>query len=147
MTRHCQVRDWNFTLFFNYKDEPGKLRAEKWREDSSIYLREIFQRVARFSAVAEETSDTSLRLKGFVSMKNRCTESHVKKILGKYSHCKPATFGDVLNTIQCFAIDRQTSLTGRLGDEDAKTIMRVMRDSERWERTRKGNEKTVKNEN
>ena len=105
-------------MFFNYKDEQGKLRVEQWRDDSSIYLREVFERVARFSAVAREVSETCLQLRGFVSMKNQCTEPHVKKILGKFSHCHPAPFGDVINMIQCFNIDPQTVLTGRLVTND-----------------------------
>ena len=72
-------------------------------------------------------------------MKNQCTQSHVKKILGKYSHCKPAPFGDVINLIQCFNIDRQTALMGRLatGDVDVKFVMRVIQGCEKWERGNK----------
>lgn len=128
-----QTKDWNFTLFFNYKDEQGKVRAEEWRNDSSIYLREVFERVARFSVVAREASDACLRLRGFVSMRNQCTQPHVKRILGKYSHCKPAAFGDVINLIQCFNIDRQTVLTGRLATSnvDVKFVMRVIQGHEK----------------
>ena len=125
-----QTKNWNFTLFFNYKDEQGKVRAEEWRNDSSIYLSEVFGRVARFSTVAKEESMTSLQLRGFVSMKNACSQPHVKKILGKFSHCHPAPFGDVINLIQCFNIDKQTVLTGKLAtnDVDVKFVMRVMRE-------------------
>ena len=122
-----QTKSWNFILFFNYKDAEGKIRAEEWRNDSSVYLREVFERVARFSAFAKEESGTSLRLRGFVSMKNGCTQSHVKRILGKYSHCKLAAFEDVINMIQCFNIDRETTLTGKLAvDVDVKFGMRVI---------------------
>ena len=133
-----QTKNWNFTLFFNYKDEQGKRRAEEWRNDSSIYLREVFGRVARFSTVAKEKSTTSLRLRGFVSMKNACTQPHVKKILGKFSHCHPAPFGDVINLIQCFNIDKQTVLTGKLAtnDVDVKFVMRVMREKTERERAK-----------
>ena len=63
-------------------------------------------------------------------MKNACTQPHVKKILGKFSHCHPAPFGDVINLIQCFNIDKQTVLTGKLAtnDVDVKFFMRVMRE-------------------
>ena len=126
-----QTKNWNFTLFFNCKDAQGKIRAGEWRNDSSIHLREVFERVARFSAVAKEESGTSLRLRGFVSVKNQCTQSHVKRILGECGHCKPAAFGNVTNTIQCFNIDRETTLTGKLAvDVDVKFVMRVIQAAE-----------------
>ena len=127
------AKKWNFTLFFNYKDEQGRLRAEKWRNDSSIYLRELFERKGKFSVIAKEESGSSLRLRGFVNMNNQCTQVHVKKILGKYSHCKPAPFGDVINMIQCFIIDKQAILTGRLdkSDVDVKFVMRVINEGEK----------------
>ena len=130
-----QTKNVNFTLFFNYKDELGNIWAEQWREDSCVYLREAFKRCSAVAREAVDLSETSLRLRGFVSMKNRCTQSHIKKILGKYSHCKQAPFGDFINVIQCFTIDRQMSLTGRLATtdmEDVRTVMRVIQGSEKW---------------
>ena len=71
-------------------------------------------------------------------MKNACTQPHVKKILGKFSHCHPAPFGDVINLIQCFNIDKQTVLTGKLAtnDVDVKFVMRVMREKTERERAK-----------
>lgn len=134
-------RNWNFVLFFNHTgDEEGKAQAIERRKESSIYLREVFDRVARFSSFAKEDSVTSLRLRGYLSMKNQCTKMYIKKILGKYSYCRPAPFGDLVNLIQCFIVDSHTILTGKpntTGD-DMRFVMRVIQDGEKWEEQRKG---------
>ena len=122
-------RNWNFIVFFNFKDVNSRAQAEHLREENLIYLRETFDRSARFSAVAREDSETSLRLRGFARTKNAMTQSHFKKKLGKHCHCKPASHGDVINMMQCFDLDRNTVLTGSIqaGSDSVVAIMGFMK--------------------
>ena len=121
--------NWNFIVFFNFKDTNGRARAERQREENLIHLRETFDRSARFSSVAREDSETSLRLTGFARMKNAVSQSHFKKRLGKHCHCNPASHGDVINMMQCFDLDREMVLTGSLhaGGDSVLAIMPFMK--------------------
>ena len=132
-----QSQNWNFVVFFNFKDANSRARAERQREENLIHSREAFDRSAKFSAVARENSETSLRLRGFARMKHTISQSNFKKTLGKCCHCNPASFGDVMNMIQCFNIDRDTVLTGSLcaGGDSVLAITRFMK--------REGNRKTT----
>ena len=124
-----QSQNWNFIVFFNFKDANSRARAERQREENLIHLREAFDRSAKFSAVARENSETSLRLRGFARMKHTISQSHFKKTLGKCCHCNPASFGDVTNMMQCFDIDRDTVLTGslRAGSDSVLAIMQFVK--------------------
>lgn len=132
------TKNWVFSVFFNYKDEAGRARAEVQRGEFLIYLKKTMERVARFSVIAKnaDRDDSSyLLLTGYVSMKNQCTQVHVKKLLGKHSHCKASGLGDVINLMRFYNIDKRLTVTGvfpcgghKSTPDDSEWAMRVIHD-------------------
>lgn len=124
----ASTRDWNFQVFFNFKDVEGRSYAEVKREEALVYLSKTFERSSRFSVLAKSEKEGSfLLLSGFVGLKNPCTLFHMKKILGKYSYCKPSVLNDVIQLLRYFNIDKDITVTGTLyRNLDAKFIMKVI---------------------
>ena len=106
-----KTKRWSFILYFKYKDAR---RAEKQRNESLIYLQETMKRSALFSVIAKDESNSSLILRGYMHLRNPCELPHVKKMMGKYSHCKPAVFDDIINLMLCYGIDKQCAVSGVL---------------------------------
>ena len=104
-------KNWNFIVFFNFRDVNSEARAQQQQEETSIHSKGVFERMAKFSAIAKEEAEN-------LRVQSSCTQSHIKRILGECSHCDPSSFGDVTNMIQCFDIDGHTTLTGLTCAED-----------------------------
>ena len=95
--------------------------------------------MTKFSVIAREEAESSLRLKGFARLKNACSQAYMKKILGKCSHCKAAVHGDIINMVRYFEVDRQAVLIGNLrNDEGVDSIMRYMKFRRVERQTEKG---------
>jgi hypothetical protein len=104
-----------FNLYFNCRDEEQRVWAETKREESLKYMRGTMERMSRFSVIAKDQKDLVLLLRGYMHLKNPCTrEYNIKRILGKYSNCKRATTGDIVNLLKYFNIDKDVTVTGEL---------------------------------
>lgn len=132
------VRDWSFQVFFNFTDDVGKDYSGVKRNDMLIFLKNAFERSARFSVIAKSGKEGSyLLLSGFVSQRNPCTLHHMKRILGRCSTCKPNGLGDVINLVRYFNIDKDVTVTGTIASRstDAKWLMKVIGDDNtRWQK-------------
>ena len=71
---------------------------------------------SRFSVIAKDENKVNScpLLRGYMNLKSTCTARHAKKLLGRYSNCKPSIFGDVVNLMKYFHIDKQLTVTGKL---------------------------------
>ena len=107
-------KQYVFILFFNYKDNKERMWAEKKRNDAIAYLKRLFENKAKFSCVARDESTSCLMLKGFMNLNLPCTQEYAKRLLGKYSSCKPSYFGDLVSLCRFVHIDRNLMTTGRL---------------------------------
>lgn len=110
-----------FTLYFDFKGKGNGLTrdkewAERKREDALVYLKRLFENKAQFSCTArdEAKSNGCLLLRGFVNLNSPCTTVYMKRMLGKYSACKPSYFGDMVNLCRFVHVDRNLIVTGRL---------------------------------
>jgi hypothetical protein len=83
-------------------------------------LKKTLDRVSQFSVIArdenvgKDENVGSLMLTGYIRMTNTCSQSHVKKMLGKFSSCVPTILGDVVNLLKFYSIDKYITVTGRL---------------------------------
>ena len=59
-------------------------------------------------------TNSCLLLRGYMNLNNTCNEGHAKKLLGKFSNCKPTVFGDVVMLMKLFHVNKQLTVTGRL---------------------------------
>jgi hypothetical protein len=129
------AKNWIFNLYFNYKDEEGRKWAETRRDEGLVYMKKTMERKSRFSVIAKDESKSCLLLRGYMHLNSACKRDHVKKLLGKYSNCKMASSGDVVNLLKYFNIDKNVVVTGELPSQnqrkkdDARWVMRVVRDS------------------
>lgn len=134
---------FTFNLFFNYEGSEGRARAEKWRGDSLIYLRKLFENKARFSVITKDENTngnkSTLLLRGFVNLNSPCAQVHMKRLLGKHSSCKRSYFGDVVCLCRLLHIDRDLVVTGKLPSSgnnaiksfngDPKLVIKILLDS------------------
>ena len=134
-----------FCLFFNYGNGGwAKENAEKKREDALVYLKALFENKAKFSCVAKDESRTTscLLLRGHVNLNSPCLQAHAKRLLGKFSTCKPSYFGDMVSLCRMVHVDRNLTVTGRLAcvgnnsikklkpfATDPKFVVRILLDS------------------
>ena len=107
------TKQYVFNLYFNDWGG-GEEWAEKTRENSLAYLRRLFENKAKFSCIAKDRDKNTLLLRGYVNLNSPCTQSYIKKMLGKYSNCKPSYFGDMVSLCRLAHIDRDLTTTGRL---------------------------------
>lgn len=127
------TKNWIFNLYFNYKDEEGRKWAETKRGESLTYIKKTMERMSRFSVVARDENESCLLLRGYMHLNNACTREYVKKVLGRYSNCKMTNYGDVVNLLKYFNIDKGATVTGELPSQnrrkkdDAGWVMRVVR--------------------
>ena len=96
------MKQCTFCLFFNYGDGWMKEKAEKRWEDALVYLKALFENKAKFSCIAKDESKTTscLLLRGYMNLNLPCTQACAKRLLGKFSSCKPSCFGDMVSLYQ-----------------------------------------------
>ena len=110
------TRQYVFNLYFNHRGEDGRGWAERKREQALVYLKRLFEDKAKFSCIAkdENKKSSTLMLRGYVNLNSPCTQAYAKRLLGKFSSCKPSFFGDMVSLCRLLHIDRNLTLTGRL---------------------------------
>ena len=108
------TKQYVFNLYFNYKGDKGREWAEKTREGTLTYLKRLFEGKAKFSCIAKDENKTSLLLRGYVNLNSPCGLDYAKRLLGKYSSCKPSYFGDMVSLCRLLHIDRDLTVIGRL---------------------------------
>ena len=143
-------KQYVFSLYFNYdgkSGENGLVRDRKWAEErrgnAIVYLKGLFNKKATFSCTAKDESrdGSRLMLRGYVNLNSPCTPAYIKRLLGKYSSCKPSFFGDMVSLCRLIHVDRYLTVTGRLphgrGDSnkiktftgDPKLVIKCLLDS------------------
>ena len=122
------MKQYTFCLFFNYGNG-GWTResAEKRRNDALVYLKALFENKAKFSCIAKDESRTKscLLLRGYVNLNSPCLQAYAKRLLGKFSSCKPSYFGDMVSLCWMVHIDRNLTVTGRLPCVGNNSIKRL----------------------
>ena len=117
------TKQYIFNLFFNFnfKEKDGEsIRGKEWaeekRDQALLYLKRLFENKAQFSCIARDENQGSncLMLRGHMNLNSPCTQAHAKRLLGKYSSCKPSYFGDMVSLCRFIHIDRDLTVTGRL---------------------------------
>ena len=120
-----------FTLYSNYVQRPldyvpketkdgrttvkmDRQWAEGNRDKTLAYLKRLFNVKAQFACIAKEDAPGKLMLRGYVHLNSPCSEAHLKRVLGKYSACKPAFFGDSVQLCRLLHTDRKLFVTGRI---------------------------------
>ena len=127
LTTKCYV----FTTYSNYVLRPpgyeaketkdGKVTAEMdktWaegkRDKTFEYLKRLLKVKAQFACIAREDAPGKLMLRGYVHLNSPCSEVYFKRLLGKFSACKPSYFGDAISLCRLLHCDRDLFVTGRL---------------------------------
>ena len=107
------AKNWIFNLYFNYKDEESRARAETRRCESLTYMKKTMERMLSFSVIAkdENKANSCLLLGGYINLNCMGTRVHVKKLLGKYSNCKMTTHSDFVNLLKYFNGDEDVTVT------------------------------------
>lgn len=137
------TRQYIFNLYFNFKGDASRERTWASREGALAYLKRLFENKAQFACIAkdENKNGSSLMLRGYMKLKSPCTPIYAKRLLGKYSSCKPSYFGDMVSLCRFVHIDRDLTVTGKLHGEsgsnknlksfngDPKLIVKVLLDS------------------
>lgn len=131
-----QTKNWIFNVHFHHKGAKGKEKAETTRCKSIVCLRRLLEDKSRFSVIAkdENKANSCLLLRGYMNLHNTCKKECAKKLLGKHSNCKPSIFGDVVNLMKYFHIDKQLTMMGRLpaqGNNGAKRMKSYATDA-KW---------------
>ena len=123
-----------FSLFFNFnfKEKDGEsIRGREWaeekRDQALLYLKRLFENKAQFSCIARDENQGSncLMLRGYMNLNSPCTQAHAKRLLGKYSSCKPSYFGDMVSLCRFVHIDRDLTVTGRLPHVGGNSIRKL----------------------
>jgi hypothetical protein len=119
------TKQYIFSLYFNFngKDDGngnGVIRDRKWaeerRENALVYLKRLFENKAQFSCTAKDDNrgGSCLMLRGYMNLNSPCTQTYAKRLLGKFSTCKPSFFGDMVSLCRFIHVDRDLTVTGRL---------------------------------
>ena len=121
------TKQYVFSLYFNYG---GALNrdvgwAEKKRDQGLVYLKRLFENKAQFSCIAKDGVSNCLLLKGCVNLNSPCTQVYAKRLLGKYSSCKPSYFGDMVSLCQLVHVDRNLLVSGRLPHIGGNSIKKL----------------------
>ena len=118
-----------FSIFFNYNSDKKEDRkwAEKRRDDSLVYLQRLFENKAKFSCIAKDEgrSVSCLLLRGYMNLNWPCTLACAKRLLGKFSSCRPSHFSDMLNLCRFVHVDRNLTVTGRLPKSGNNSIKKM----------------------
>jgi len=120
MNMEGTTKHYTFILYFNYnfKNKDGLTRDRTWaeerRENALKYLKRLFENKAQFSCIAKDEGSDFLTLRGYMNLNSPCTKLYAKRLLGKYSCCKPSYFGDMVSLCLFLHIDRNLTVTGRL---------------------------------
>lgn len=112
--------NWIFILHFNYKDKKSRHQAEAKRDEGLIYMKKTMERMSCFSVIAKDEHKSCLLLHGYMHLNNGCTRGHIKKVLGRHSNCKMTNYGDVVNLLKCFNIDKNMTVTGELPTQNSR---------------------------
>ena len=128
------TKQYIFSLFFNFnlKEKYGEsIRGREWaeekRDQALLYLKRLFENKAQFSSIARDENQGSncLMLRGYMNLNSPCTQGYAKRLLGKYSSCKPSYFGDMVSLCRFVHIDRNLTVTGRLPHIGGNSIKRL----------------------
>lgn len=131
-----------FNLYFNYRENKEREWAEKtrdgvltrgreWAEEKPdqalVYLKRLFENKAQFSCIPKDENQGSncLLLRGYVNLNSQCTQVYAKRLLGKYSSCKPSYFGDMASLCWFVHVDRDFTVTGRLPQIGGNSIKKL----------------------
>ena len=96
------------------KEDMNRQWAENKRDENLEYLQRLFNVKAQFACIAREDAPGKLMLRGYVHLHSPCSEGYLKRLLGKYSVCKPSYFGDAISLCRLLHTDRNIFVTGRL---------------------------------
>jgi hypothetical protein len=125
------TKQYIFSLFFNFNfidKNCGVTRGREWAEgkrgNTLVYLKRLFKNKTQFSCIAKDESRTasSLMLRGYMNLNSPCTQAYAKRLLGKYSTCKPSFFGDMVSLRRFIHVDRDLTVTGRLPHSRGNSI-------------------------
>ena len=122
------TKQYIFNLFFNYnfKSKSGDFTQREWAEEKCdtalAHLKRSFENKAQFSCIAKDENRDCLMLRGCMNLDSPCAQAHSKRLLGKYSSCKPSHFGDMVSLCRFVHIDRDLALTGRLPHTGGNSI-------------------------
>jgi hypothetical protein len=123
------VRQYTFSLYFNYgfkeDNKLGREWAEKAREGSLAYLKRLFESKAQFSCIAKDEAKDCLLLRGFMHLNSPCTQAYARRLLGKYSACRPSFFGDLVNLCRLIHVGRDLTVTGRLPNGRGNSVKQL----------------------
>lgn len=120
------TKQYVFNLYFNDKSGGGNTEwAEKTRDQALIYLKRLFENKAKFSCIAKDRDRNTLLLRGYVNWNSPCTQEYIKRMLGKYSSCKPSYFGDMVSLCRLLHVDRGLVTTGRLPTIGGNSIKKM----------------------
>lgn len=119
------TKQYVFNLYFNDRSKTGTEYAEKTRENSLTYLKRLFENKAKFSCIAKDRDNDTLLLRGYVNLNSPCTQEYIKRMLGKYSSCKPSYFGDMVSLCRLLHVDRNVTTTGRLPKIGSNSIKKM----------------------
>lgn len=118
------TKQYIFNLFFNFKetdngDGNGLVHDRKWAEErrksALAYLKRLFENKAQFSCTAkDERGGSCLMLRGYMNLNSPCTQTYARRLLGRFSTCKPSFFGDMVSLCRFIHVDRDLTVTGRL---------------------------------
>jgi len=116
-----------FSIFFNFNGDKEEDRkwAEKRRDDALIYLQRLFENKAKFSCIAKDENKSCLLLRGYMNLNSPCSLVYAKRLLGRFSSCKPSCFGDMLNLCRFVHVDRNLTVTGRLPKSGNNSIKKM----------------------
>ena len=123
------TKRWIWNRYFHYKsgDQESRDKAEAICYQTAGCLAKLLEGKSRLSIIAkgENKVNSYLMLRGFCNLNSTCAKQHVKKLIGKYSNCKPAVFSDVIMLMKYFFLDRHLMVTGRIpsqGNNSTKTM-------------------------
>ena len=128
------TKQYIFSLFFNFnfKEKDGEsIRGREWaeekRDQALLHLKRLFENKAQFSCIArdENRGSNCLMLRGYMNLNSPCTQAYAKRLLGKYSSCKPSYFGDMVSLCRFVHIDRDLTVTGRLPHVGGNSIRKL----------------------
>jgi hypothetical protein len=123
-------------MFFNYTS--SRAQAEAQRERALTFLTKLLENKSQFACIAKDEINSCLMLKVYAHLKSPCTQVHLKRMVGKYSTCKPSYFGDMVSLCRFVHIDRHLTTVGKLprrngrssdAETDPSYIVKILVDS------------------
>lgn len=133
-----QTKRWIWNRYFHFKkdDQESRDKAEVLRYQIAENLMKTLESKSRLSIIAKDKNEANsyLTLRGFVNFNNSMNRERVKRMIGRYSNCKPAVFGDTIMLTKYFVIDKHLSVGGVLpsqGNNGSKTMKAYATDA-KW---------------